>query len=271
LAAKIRQQEWVNSKEGYAWFNGYYDNQGKRVDGDHPNGVRMTLTGQVFTLMSGIANSDQVDKIVDAADHYLFNDHVGGYMLNSNFGEGVDHLGRAFGFAFGHKENGAMFSHMAVMFGNALYKRGKVEAGWKVLDGMYRQSQDFNKSHMYPGLPEYFNSRGRGMYPYLTGSASWYLLTLLTEVYGVKGHLGDLVLAPRFAASQPSRASVVFHFAGKMLEVEYHGSHNGTLSRIKKVEVNGKEREVSAAEVTFKREDILLWPEKTKIELFLED
>ncbi|PKK81137.1 MAG: cellobiose phosphorylase, partial [Thermoplasmata archaeon HGW-Thermoplasmata-2] len=210
LTAHIRKQEWVNNKEGHAWFNGYYDNQGNRVDGDHPNGVRMTLTGQVFTLMSGIANEDQVEKIVQAADRYLYEETVGGYKLNSYFGEGVEHLGRAFGFAFGHKENGAMFSHMAVMFGNALYKRGKVEEGWKVLNGMYRQSTDFNKSHMYPGLPEYFNSRGRGMYPYLTGSASWFLLTLLTEVYGVKGRLGDLVLAPRFAASQSEHCSVSF-------------------------------------------------------------
>lgn len=271
LTAHIRGQEWVNSKEGHAWFNGYYDNLGNRVDGDHPNGVRMTLTGQVFTLMGGIANEDQVEKIIDAADRYLYEEAIGGYKLNSYFGEGVEHLGRAFGFAFGHKENGAMFSHMAVMFGNALYKRGKVEAGWKVLDGMYQQSQDFNKSHMYPGLPEYFNSRGRGMYPYLTGSASWYLLTLLTEVFGVKGRLGDLVLAPRFAASQPDQCSVTFRFAGKAIELHYQRSQKSNASRIKKLDVNGNVREVSAAEVVFKRQEVNAWPEKTKIAVYLED
>lgn len=271
LAGHIRQQEWVNSKSGHAWFNGYYDNLGTRVEGDHPSGVRMTLTGQVFTLMSGIANDDQVDKIVQAADHILYDEAVGGYKLNSYFGEGVDHLGRAFGFAFGHKENGAMFSHMAVMFGNALYKRGKVEEGWKVLNGMYHQSLDFNKSHMYPGLPEYFNSRGRGMYPFLTGSASWYMLTLLSEVFGVKGRLGDLVLAPRFAASQADNASVGIRFAGKALEIEYHRSHNGKSGLIKTVEINGKKREILAAEVCFERKEIAGWPEKTKIAVYIED
>jgi len=271
LAGHIRQQEWVNSKSGHAWFNGYYDNMGNRVEGDHPNGERMTLTGQVFTLMSGIANDDQVEKIIQAANHNLYDEAVGGYKLNSYFGEGVNHLGRVFGFAFGHKENGAMFSHMAVMFGNALYKRGKVEEGWKVLNGMYRQSQDFNKSHMYPGLPEYFNSRGRGMYPFLTGSASWYLLTLLSEVFGVKGRLGDLVLAPRFVASQADNVSVNIRFAGKALEIEYHRSQHGKSGSIKKVEVNGKVIEVSAAEVCFERKEIAGWPEKTKIAVYIED
>jgi cellobiose phosphorylase len=108
------------------------------------------------------------------------------------------------------------------------------------------------------------------MYPFLTGSASWYLLTLLTEVFGVKGRLGDLVLAPRFAARQSDKASVSIRFAGKALEIEYHRSQSGKSGLIKRVEVNGKVQEISAAEVIFKREDIAAWPEKTKIAVTLE-
>lgn len=42
-------------------------------------------------------------------------------------------MGRMFGFAYGEKENGAVFSHMTVMYANALYKRGYVEEGYKAL------------------------------------------------------------------------------------------------------------------------------------------
>ena len=160
-----------------------------------------------------------------AADRYLFDSTVGGYRLNTDFGEVMLTLGRAFGFAFGHKENGAMFSHMAVMFANALYQRGLVQEGWRVLEGIYDQSQDFAISRMYPGIPEYFSDRGRGMYPWLTGSASWYLLTLVTEAFGVKGHLGDLLLQPKLLASQfdeRGRAGVRTLFAGRAIEVVYH-------------------------------------------------
>ena len=41
-----------------------------------------------------------------------------------------------FGFAYGEKENGAVFSHMAVMFANALYKRGFVKEGHRALDAL---------------------------------------------------------------------------------------------------------------------------------------
>jgi hypothetical protein len=43
----IRETEWITDSEGHSWYNGYYDNSGRRVEGDHEAGVRMMLTGQV--------------------------------------------------------------------------------------------------------------------------------------------------------------------------------------------------------------------------------
>jgi cellobiose phosphorylase len=117
-----------------------------------------------------------------------------------------------------------MFSHMAVMYAYALYERGFVHEGFQVLDGIYRQSVNFPVSRMYPGIPEYFNNRGRGMYPYLTGSASWYLLTLVTRVFGVYGILGDLAIEPKLVNEQfdlDGNAGLSTQFAGRMLDVIY--------------------------------------------------
>jgi cellobiose phosphorylase len=224
LVTHIRKNEWIQNKDGYRWFNGYYDNNGQRVEGDHPGGVRMTLTGQVFTLMSGIATDEQARDIVRTADRYLLDPSVGGYRLNTDFGEVMLNLGRAFGFAYGHKENGAMFSHMAVMYANALYKRSLVEEGHKVLEDIYRHCQNFTISRMYPGIPEYINPDGRGMYTWLTGSASWYLLTMVTEVFGVRGINGDLKLDPKLVATQfddAGESSITTLFANKLVEVIY--------------------------------------------------
>jgi cellobiose phosphorylase len=232
----------------------------------------MTLTGQVFALMGGAASDEQAHEIVRAADRTLFDESVGGYRLNTDFGEVRHNLGRAFGFAYGHKENGAMFSHMAVMYANALYKRGMAAEGWRVLDGIYRHSQDFARSRMYPGLPEYFSVRGRGMYPFLTGSAAWYLLTLLTEVYGVRGMLGDLVLTPRFMAGQfagGDRLKVRTAFGGKVLEIDYRNPQRLSCEayRIVAVEINGQRREIApyARQVVFPRQEVASWPEQTHL------
>jgi cellobiose phosphorylase len=228
LHTHLREQEWLEGEDGAGWFNGYYDEDGQRLEGEHPDGIRMTLTGQVFTLMGGVAADEQAQKIARAADRYLYDGVVGGYRLNNDFGGAAvrlsTRLGRCFGFAFGHKENGAMFSHMAVMYANALYQRGLVREGFNVLDGIYRHSQDFAVSRMYPGIPEYVSPTGRGLYPYLTGSASWYLLTMLTQVFGIKGSLGDLMLEPKLVRQQfnaDGRASAVTLFAGRRLRVVY--------------------------------------------------
>lgn len=86
-----------------------------------------------------------------------------------------------FGFAV-VKRKGAVFSHMAVMYANALYKRGFIKEGYKVLKNLLDSAMDFESSIMYPGIPEYFDNDGRGLYAYLTGAASWYMLTMITEV-----------------------------------------------------------------------------------------
>ena len=229
LYAHLREQEWLPQSEELGWFNGYYDEEGQRLEGVYPEGARMTLTGQVFALMGGITSDEQARQIVRAADQYLYDANVRGYRLNTDFGPDAERLsmslGRCFGYAYGHKENGAVFSHMVVMYANALYRRGLVPEGYAVLDGIYRQSQDFSLSQIYPGIPEYVEPGGRGMYPYLTGSASWYLLTMLGEVFGIKGQLGDLVLEPKLVPEQfdaEGQASVLTVFAGRKLRITYH-------------------------------------------------
>lgn len=223
ITKHIRDTEWISDKEGYSWFNGYYDNSGKAVEGDFDSGIRMMLTSQVFTIMCNIATEKQVENITKAADKYLYDKEIGGYRLNTNFNEVKTDLGRLFGFAFGHKENGAVFAHMATMYANALYSRGFAKEGYKVINTLYKHCNDYNLSNIYPGVPEYVSQRGRGMYHYLTGSASWLLLTVLNEMYGVKGELGALKLKPQLLAEQFTNgmASVSCIFRGVNITVTY--------------------------------------------------
>ncbi len=223
----IRKTEWITDKKGRSWFNSYYDNSGRPVEGDHDTGVRMLLTGQVFAIMSGTAAVEQVKAITASADAYLYDSTIGGYKLNTDFKELKTDLGRMFGFAYGSKENGAVFSHMAVMYANALYQRKFVPEGYKVINSLYSHLRDFEKSRTYPGIPEYIGDNGRGLYHYLTGSASWLLLTVLTEMFGVRGYYGDLKVEPKLMLEQfdeDRQAWVEFIFAGRKLKVIYRNT-----------------------------------------------
>ena len=176
--------------------------------------VRYFKDGQI---MRGTDTDEQIAAIVKSSDTYLYDESCGGYRLNTDFGEVKTDMGRMFGFAYGEKENGAVFSHMAVMFANALYQRGYAKEGHKALHSLYMQSMDFEKSHIYPGIPEYFGRNGRGLYHYLTGAASWYMMTVVNQMFGIRGCLGELLVEPKLLAEQFDEdgfASLTFRFQG---------------------------------------------------------
>jgi len=205
----------------------------------------MTLTGQVFPIMSGVAKDYQVKEIYRSAKKYLWDPKLHGFRLNTNFGEIYPELGRAFSFAYGEKENGSFFSHMNVMFAYALYKRNFVREGFEVLDSIYRMCMNTKLSKIYPGLPEYFNSDGRGMYHYLTGSASWLVLTTLTQVFGIRGEMGNLLISPKLVKEQfggSRKISINTHFAGRKIKVNYLNPRklNYGEYKVSKININGK-------------------------------
>lgn len=220
----LRSHEVIHDDKGNIWFNGYYDNSGHRLEGMEQGRVRMMLTSQVFTLMSRTATDEQVAAVCKSVETYLYDKELGGYRLNTDFKEVKLDMGRAFGFAYGHKENGSVFSHMAVMYAYSLYNRKFVKEGYRVVSSLCRQSMNFEQSRIYPGIPEYFNDKGRGMYHYLTGAASWLMLLVITQMFGVRGKAGSLIFAPCLTKEQfdeNGEASIYTYFSGKKIHVVY--------------------------------------------------
>jgi cellobiose phosphorylase len=240
LIADLRQKweqwsSWLSRKEWLPqeFFNGYYDNQGRRVEGifrQSPNQkdgsgracARMTLPAQVFAIMSGVATEKQVAALWRSLNRYLRDPRLKGFRLNTDFGAPQMELGRAFGFSYGDKENGAFFSHMSVMLANALYSRGFLKEGRQVFESI-RQMAMSELSGLPPVLPEYFNAQGKGLYPYLTGSASWYIYTLTQEIFGIKFLLGDLLLQPKLFSSDIKKGvlDARVSFNGSKLHLRY--------------------------------------------------
>ncbi len=219
ITEHIRKAAWL--KQGF--FNGYYDNKKVPVEGNKKGVIRMMLQSQVFAIMGGAALNWQVDAVIKSADKYLWDNKLKGYHLNTDFKTEQHNLGRAFSFVYGDKENGAFFNHMTVMFAFALYKQGYAKHAWKALSSVYNMAVDSAVSKIYPCLPEYFNLEGRGMYSYLTGSASWFVLTVLTQAFGARGKDGNLVIEPKLYSQQfkNNTISINRNFAGKPLCIKF--------------------------------------------------
>ena len=229
----LNKNEWL--KEGF--FNGYYDNSFKPAEGKKYGKIRMMLASQVFPIMSNGVNKARIEKIWLSIKKHLQDKKLGGFRLNTNFGSLYMDLGRAFGFSYGDKENGAFFSHMAVMLGFSLYKAGFIKEGFQVINSIYKMATN-PKAKIYPIIPEYFNNSGQGLYLYLTGSASWYIYTLLEQVLGIKFLLGDLVLEPKLGKWNfyGNKIDIRFKFLQKDIKVSFlRNNRKEKIYKIKKV------------------------------------
>ncbi|MCF7908105.1 MAG: cellobiose phosphorylase [Candidatus Omnitrophica bacterium] len=237
LLSWLKKKEWL--KNGF--FNGYYDNKGKRVEGKINKKIRIALPSQVFALMNKGLDSYQLKKTWSSINKYLKDPKLGGFRLNSDFGSIYLDLGRAFGFSYGDKENGAFFNHMVIMLSYALYGQELSQEGSIALESIYKMATT-KEARIYPGIPEYFNSQGKGLYLYLTGSASWYIYTLFEKVLGIKLTIGDIRFKPLLNAGNffKDRIKVSFSLGNKKLTICYQRISKNKILKIKKLLVAGK-------------------------------
>ncbi|MFH0858761.1 MAG: cellobiose phosphorylase [Candidatus Omnitrophota bacterium] len=249
---------WLSKKEWLAlgFFNGYYDNSAERSEGRIKGGVRMMLTSQVLALMSRVASKEQAKKVWKAIKKHLMDKKLGGFRLNTDFGQVYMDLGRAFGFVYGDKENGAFFNHMVVMLSNALYKQGLVEEGFEAINSIYNMAIR-DEARIGPVIPEYFNGQGRGLYSYLTGSASWYIYTLLEEVLGVRFILGDLCIDPKLIPANFFKQSIdlKLNFHNKIVRITLiKGAAKKKVYQVKEVIVEGEKIPLNCGLYLIKKE-----------------
>lgn len=218
-------------------FQSYYDEKGELFDQENT----ASLTGQAMALLSKTASPKQAASLAKKVKALLFEEAVGGYHLNSKY----DHakMGRAYGFAYNHKENGAVFSHMSVMYAYGLYVYDLVEEGRQAAFTLLKQA-DQAYSSVLLGIPEYFTDKGVGKYHYLTGSASWFLKLLRDEVFGLSFDLGVLRLKPKLlkADFKDGKAVIKTFVFGHIVNITYYNPKQLTYGQygISKILVDGK-------------------------------
>jgi cellobiose phosphorylase len=156
---------------------------------------------------------------------------------------------------------------MAVMFGNALYRRNASREGYGALISLFDHCNDFKKSKIYPGIPEYIDANGRGVYHYLTGAASWYLVTVITQMFGIRGYYGNLVFLPQLLKEQfdeEKQASVSMEFAGRRLKIVYKNERQlePDTYQVSKITIDGVPYKSQNQGQMIRREDIITLSEQ---------
>jgi cellobiose phosphorylase len=216
----------------------YIDNDGKYLDKN-----TISLTGQAMALLNKTLSNDMANEVAKITKERLYNPDLGGYHLNENYNEVKMNMGRAYGFSYNHKENGAVFSHMALMHAYGLYNYKLTDMGHEAMYGIINRAMK-EDSKVPLGIPEYFTEKGHGKYFYLTGSATWLLKLLKEQVFGLKMVEGKLQIRPQMLHSDfiNGKASIKTILFGNLVEVIINNPNNLSFPdyKIERIQVDGK-------------------------------
>ncbi len=245
----IQKQEWINYDVDAGYYNGHYDNNGNAVDGKKAYGHQIDLTTQVMAIMNNVAPDDQIPNIFNALKDNLKDNDNGGLRLCKPFPKLDLNIGRITGFVYGNKEHGSKWMQQNIMLAYGLYYRGYNKLAFRLIQDAYKLSIDSKQSKIFPGMPSYFGPDDRGAYAWLTGSSAWLILTLSTQMFGVRGDKGNLCIEPSLNRSQfndEMKASIEFSFQRKRILLNYILVDSSTVEKYKisKVIINGEEAEV---------------------------
>lgn len=201
----VNSQEYITVDNEFSFYNAYYTDEFKRLGGKNRAGtVNISLTPQAYLMVLGLTGQDRAKEIHKSVNKYLRNE-FGGYILRSDHKDLnlIDTMGRGFGLAFKTRENGGQYDHMVVKYMNGLYANNLVKEGYEVFSTLIGLCMNSQQSRIFPGIPASIDSKfARGSYNYLTGSASWLIFSLITEVFGIKSCLGDLNISPKLVKEQ---------------------------------------------------------------------
>jgi cellobiose phosphorylase len=243
----VRNQEWLETMDGDGYFNGHYDDLGCRMHGDFAEGPRMDLTSQVMPVMFDIADDDQVDKLYKAARKILGTEGEKGLRLCTRYPDIDLNIGRITGFVYGFKEHGSKWMQQNIMFMYGLLKRGKLVFAHEMLEDIFSISTNSSVAKTFPGIASYYEPGDRGAYMYLTGSSTWLFLSLVTQVFGVRGSYGNLIINPKLSDDffdEKNECYVEFTFRRRRVGVNYRKPAGKTAAECRIINVTADGREV---------------------------
>lgn len=246
IQSHLQKNEWIETSDGFGFFNGHYNNHGNAIHGQSAEGVSIDLASQAIPLISGTASVKQIESVWQSVNHFLKDDDSAGLRLCSPFRELDLNIGRITGFVYGHKEHGSKWLQQNIMLAYGLLNEGFAEAGNSLLEDVYDLCVDSSKSLIFPGIPSFLEPGDRGAYAYLTGSSAWMMLTLTTQVFGIQGYFGDLKINPKignFLFDSQDQLSISLPFQDLRLIISFAINKTGNIvhQAVDNVKINGKQ------------------------------
>ena len=192
LKKNLNEHAW----DGSYYLRAYFDNGDKL--GSHENKeCKIDLISQSFSILSGVASKDRVQKAITAVEENLVDDKNKIIkLLTPPFEKSLNNPGYIMSYPKGLRENGGQYTHATSWYIMALIKAGYYDRAYRyyqMINPVNRTltTKDVEKYAVEPYVVAadiYSNERypGRGGWTWYSGTPGWYYYIGIEEILGLR-------------------------------------------------------------------------------------
>ena len=233
-----------------AWEKDYYlrafFDDGTKLGSRDSEECKIDLLSQSFSILTGVAERENISKIIDSVETNLVDKELGIVKLLTPAFKKTKHIpGYIMDYPEGIRENGGQYTHSVSWYLMALIRAGYQDRAYNYFQMINpinrardKKSTDTYKVEPYVIAADIYsnkNNPARGGWTWYSGSSGWFYNVGLTEILGFKKEDNRISFDPHLPSGW------------KSYEIEYH-----YLDTTYKIKVN----------VTANKEDIILDGEK---------
>ncbi len=199
LKDALNKKAW----DGDYYLRAYFDNGDKLGSCDNKE-CKIDLISQSFSILSGVAPKDRVQKVITAVEENLVDDKNKIIkLLTPPFDKSLNNPGYIMNYPKGIRENGGQYTHATSWYIMALIQTGYYDRAYRY----YQMINPINRSldsewvnkyvvEPYVVAADIYSAQrypGRGGWTWYTGTAGWYYYVGIQEILGLK-KLGDTLV-----------------------------------------------------------------------------
>ena len=207
LSENLNKKTW----DGSYYLRAFYDN-GDTMGSHENNECKIDLISQSFSILSGVAPKDRMEKTITSVEDQLVDDKNKIIkLLTPPFNKTLNNPGYIMNYPRGIRENGGQYTHATAWYLMALIKAGYHDRAYRY----YQMINPINRSKTtdlvkiyrvepYVVVGDIYSSEyfpGRGGWTWYTGSSGWYYHIGIEEILGIKKHGNKLKIDPRLPIS----------------------------------------------------------------------
>lgn len=186
------------------WYNRGFTDAGRSFGCAADEQGEIFLNPQSWALLAATPNAAQQQKMLDAIEHKLHTP-FGAMMLAPSFTHMHEDIGRVTQKYPGTAENGSVYNHAGAFYAYSLCQIGQYQLAFEQLMLMFPNLTDAEVRDQLPNfIPNYYRGAfhqipshaGRSSQLFNTGTVAWVYRCLIEEIIGLKGHKGELIVAP---------------------------------------------------------------------------